>query len=460
MDQPNQLALMLFDTLAPEGKGVIEAPTALGYHRSNAFIRISNLSLAARRLVDVSHFFVATTPGIQSEYRVDYGLFKWLLATTSENRTFLKKLIRQVQAAAIELNEGATREEPWGAVPLMGEAFLIGGEFIFSLSERLQKAIKNPEAAHFLSLRYVFTSFYSKILYDHVQPYLKEGITPWIELDKLRELLECNQNKTYQEFKHFQAKVIKVGLTEIATVTGMTITLLTQSIPGSKRVGQVRFKWEPTEQNTEQKLALILLKNTYETLRTEFGLSQTDFDQITKNRTIFTDERIQQAMDYTRHKVQANQVKKRVGGYFMKALQESYVIGTLDQEIAARASANAQESARVRKQNNQVVQDSETKLSAKQVKESATGWASYNALGLEEQQILAEEFCKLSHASMLAKRLDVPIGELKDHLNDPSISSSFGQFVATKLHTASRKKKGDDTMNLFKGERQEAPNQN
>jgi hypothetical protein len=46
---------------------------------------------------------------------------------------------------------------------------------------------------------------------------------------------------------------------------------------------------------------LIVLKNTYETLRTEFGLSKSDFDQIIKNREIYTDERIQQAMDYTYH---------------------------------------------------------------------------------------------------------------------------------------------------------------
>jgi ATP-dependent DNA ligase len=41
VNQPNQLALMLFDTIAKDGKSVAEAPTALGYRRSNAFIGIS-----------------------------------------------------------------------------------------------------------------------------------------------------------------------------------------------------------------------------------------------------------------------------------------------------------------------------------------------------------------------------------------------------------------------------------
>jgi hypothetical protein len=157
-------------------KSVAEAPAALGYRRSNAFIGISDVSLAARRLIDVSFFFVASVPELHKEYRIDYGLFKWLLATTSENRSFVKKLIRQAQGAAILLNEGTGQEERWGSVPLMGEAFIAGGEFIFSVSDRLQKAIKNPEAAHFLSLRFVFTSLYSKILYDHFQPFMKRGL--------------------------------------------------------------------------------------------------------------------------------------------------------------------------------------------------------------------------------------------------------------------------------------------
>lgn len=440
---------MLFDTLAPEGKSVKDAPTALGYHRSNAFIRISNLSLAARRLVDVSYFFVATTPEIKPEYRIDYGLFKWLLSTTSENRTFLKKLIRQVQAAAIELNEGATNNEPWGAVPLMGEAFLVGGEFIFSLSERLQKVIKNPEAAHFLSLSYVFSSFYSRILYDHIQPYMKEGMTPWIELDNLRELLECDQNKTYKEFKFFQGKILKGAIAEIVSVTGLNISMLTQSIPGSKKIGHVRFKWEPTTHKTEHQLALVLLKQTYDTLRQEFGLNQADFDIITKNRTDYTDERIQQAMEYTRHKAQAGQIKKRVAGYFMKTLQEGYIIGSLDQEIAARAQVSTEEATRTRKQHDQAAQNSETKLSTKQRKDAESGWAAYDQLAKEEKELLSTEFCNLSHASMLAKRLEIPIEQLKHHLHDPTISTSFGNFVATKLQKASRTKKGDDTQNLF-----------
>jgi hypothetical protein len=94
-----------------------------------------------------------------------------------------------------------------------------------------------------------------------------------------------------------------------------------------QKVGQVRFKWAPHEPSTEQKLALIVLKNTYETLRTEFGLNQSDFDQIIKNREIYTDERIQQAMDYTRHQAAAGAIKKRVAGYFRRRSMNSTLSG-------------------------------------------------------------------------------------------------------------------------------------
>ncbi len=130
-----QLALALFEDFAPRGQSVMEAPKDLGFRRSNAFVKIIDLSLAGRRLIDVAYFLVAEDQEVHREYRVDVGLFKWLLATTSNNRRHLSKLVREAQKAAIELNE-IDVEDPskdrWGAVPLMGSAFIEKGEFILS----------------------------------------------------------------------------------------------------------------------------------------------------------------------------------------------------------------------------------------------------------------------------------------------------------------------------------------
>ncbi|EIM96695.1 replication initiation protein RepB [Paraburkholderia hospita] len=426
-----QLALGLFEDFSARGESVAAAPLDLGFRRSNAFIKIEDLSLTARRLVDVTYFLVADDPEIRKEYRVDYGLFKWLMCTTSENRRHLRTLIREAQRSAIVIDADEPNKERWGSVPLMHDAFIEGGEFIFELSERIQRAIKNPKATHFLSLRYVFKSIHSKILFDRLQPYLADGVTPWFEVATMRAMMEC-ETKTYDLFKHFRSKVLDVAMTEILEVTGIRIEMVTQNVPGSKRIGQLRFRIQGTLPAEGQKTALIVLKSLYETLRTEFALNKTEFNEIIANRSTYTDDRINQAIEYTRHMAAKGKVKVRAGGYFMKALREDYLLGSLDKDIHQQALAlestpqASQQSADTR----------EAQLSAadaeKKQKEVALGWQHYNTLSDEEQSDLVAEFTCSPSARLIANVIKVEPQSLLSHLTDPKVHSTFGSFVASK----------------------------
>lgn len=436
-----QLALALFEDLAPRGESVEHAPKDLGFRRSNAFIKISDLSLAGRRLIDVAYFLVAEDPELRKEYRVDYGLFKWLLATTSNNRRHLYKLIREAQGAAIILDaidvEDASRDR-WGSVPLMGPAFVENGQFIFELAERMQRAIKNPKTFHFLSLRYVFESVHSKVLYDRLQPYVDDGVTPWFDLQSLREWMECDK-KTYHLFKHFRNKVLEPAIAEIRKVAGLNIEMVTTNVPGSKRIGQVRFRVGESKQRDEQKTAFIVLRSLYETLRKEFALNQAEFNEIITNREVFTDERIQQAIDYTRHNVALGRVKIRAGGYFMKALREGYLLGELDKQIHQRkveAVANQQATAAA-------LAEHEARMRAataeREQRDVELGWEAYSKLEPQEQADLVQEFCTSPAAKILARVIKVDPMELSAHLTTHAQArNNFGTFIAGRMHKAAK----------------------
>jgi len=438
----HQLALRLFSDYSAMDKGVEDAPPDLGFRRNNALVKIVDLSLAGRRLIDVAYFLAAEDSQVHKDYRVDLGLFRWLLGTTSRNSRHLQKIIREAQQAAIVLNEIdlADSSKDWfGSVPLLGAAFVRNGEFIYELSEGLQLAIKNPATFHFLSLRFVFKSVHSKVLYDRLQPFIEEGATPWLTLQMLREWMEC-ETKTYDLFKHFRNKVLDVAINEIRQVAKLDVDMQTQNVPGSKRIGQVRFKLTQSKElaSNEQKLEFIVLRSLYETLRNEFALGHAEFNEILTNRELYTDERIQQAIDYTRRNVELGKVKVRAGGYFMKALREGYLLGTLDKQIQLRiagtnaAKAAADKSAAEREEQAQLATTERNQELAE------LGWEAFGAMEAADQQGILADFCQSPMAKLLARAIDVDHRELREHLTAPKVRSSFGIYVAGCVQKAAK----------------------
>ena len=439
-----QLALALYEDFTRRDEGVEKAPAELGFKRSNELGQIVDLNLAGRRLVDVAYFLVSEDEMIRKEYRVDLGLFRWLLGTTSRNNRHLEKLIRDAQRAAVVLKDLDAHEpakDRFGSVPLMNDAFIGDGFFTFELSERLQRVIKNPTTFHFLSLKYVFKSVHSKILYDRLQPYIEDGVTPWMDVPEIRAWLEC-ETKTYDLWKHFRNKVLEVAKTEIRELTGLDVEIVTQNLPGTKRIGKVRFRLtKSAEIKHDQKVEFIVLRSLYEILRKEFALNQTEFNEIITNRETFTDERIQQAIDYTRHNANLGKVKIRAGGYFMKALREGYLLGDLDRKIhqkpadlaAARAAAEREAAARAAQ--------AQTEALERDRELAELGWQAYQKLTPAQQADMLTEFCQSPTAKVIVRTLeadDVSVDDLGDHLDNPKVRSNFGAFIAARLHQASK----------------------
>ncbi|KMZ13403.1 Protein involved in initiation of plasmid replication [Candidatus Burkholderia humilis] len=437
----NQLALALFDDLAARGESIESAPKELGFRRSNAFAKIVDLGLAARRLVDIAYFLVAETSDVREQYRVDYGLLRWLMCTTSQNRRHLEKLVEEAQKAGIVLSEvdvNDSERRRWGRIPLMGSAFIVNGEFVFKVDKDLQVAIKKPSASHFLNLRYVFASIYSKILFDRLTPYLEDGITPWFELDFLRVWMDCANKETYAEFKHFKAKVLNRAISDIKAVTGMHLEMDTKNIPGSKRVGQVRFALQDQQPPDAQKTAFLILKSLYETLQQEFGLNQTEINEIITKRDQFTDEKINKAIEYTRFKVHEGKVTRRAAGYLMKALREGWVLGELDVHIKQQADRN--ESNRLTAGRESDIRDKHLQAAANERArtEIEHGWEHFNQLPEDAQNELVEAFCTSQAADLAARRIKVQRSELPAHLLDANVHGAFGSFVASSVKRAAR----------------------
>jgi hypothetical protein len=207
--------------------------------------------------------------------------------------------------------------------------------------------------------------------------------------------------------------------------------------------------WDENNRADEQKAALVILKTLYETLRNEIGLSHADIDEIIKDRARYSDEVIQQAIDYTRHAAAAGKIKIRVSGYFMKALREGYIIGTLDQDLRQRkaiAAADSQAGADAKEVREK---SADREFTAKQKRDANAGWEAFEAMSAEDQNKLARAFANLSTSALFATRLGIETHELIDHLQEPIVHQSFGAFVTLQLQQQKKAAKMNKGPGLF-----------
>lgn len=387
-----QMALALFDDLAANDVTIDNAPTEIGYHRADFFLDLDGMSLSGRRALDVAYFLVAQTEiGIENPYYarhtqgefttyvVDLEFFKWLMAYTSNNRNHLRSVLRQGQKAAVEVvvhrnslinpqlqsveteinwspairnAQGGTTEkiklekdQSWVSVPLMGTVGIDQGQIYFKVHAQLEPYIKSPLRSHFLDLRLLFKTLRGRILYDKIQPHIEEGITPWFEMDWLKKTMDCT-SKAYDEFKYFNARALNKAIKDIKTTTNLqleTITNLDRN--DTRRVTRIRFriKKDPQANSSQDDKHLTQSEESYHVMVNEFGLNREQIHRITKNRSEWTDERLTQAIEYTRFQIERGKVTRSVAGYFMKALEEHYVLGSATKSLAQPSAPQIQD---------------------------------------------------------------------------------------------------------------------
>ena len=327
-----QLALALFEDFATLSRSIADAPAEIGFSRNNIFVEIEDLSLTTRRALDAAYFIVSQEEAVCKTYEVDLNFFQWLMAYSSSNRKHFRALIVEAQKAVIQVQDtdpDDEQEDRWGAVQMLGAVKIFKGKLVFEVHESLQRAIKNPVSSHFLSLRLIFSSLHAKILHDRLLPVVAEGSTPWIPIQELRRWLSCT-TKTYDEFKYIKRDVLEPAIKQINSLSSIAVSLDTRNLPGTKKIGEVRFRVKADQNGTASMAPMLVLKELYDILNDEIGLSTAQFSEIISNREARTDARIRQALEYTRFSIRRGKVNRSVSGFFMRALKDGYNVGSAD----------------------------------------------------------------------------------------------------------------------------------
>lgn len=351
-----QLALNLFNEFKSDGKSISEAQVEIGYAKNNFFIDVSELGLISKRALNACHYIAATSdPDEKGVYSVRDDYFRFLINYESNNLTHLKKSLRDAQKAAAEITiqTGDSAKEEWASFPLLGSAALSRGRVMFSIPSDIIKHIKDPKSYTYLSLRIstAFSSNYAANMYEFLLSQLFRGGTEWMEIDDFREKVGAKNIKTLQDFRNLKRYVLTVCKEQINTLSDIKFDYETKATQGTKKITHIKFT---VEHNTEGVLNLQngyknQLKELYEILTIEFGLNTENLDEIMSDRDKYTNDRILEAIDFTRARLKGKSDIKYPGLYFLKALKEDLRLSTIEAELIQKNKAKRVEESRPKK---------------------------------------------------------------------------------------------------------------
>lgn len=440
--KPQQMALQIFEELGMNDQLPIkDAQRDIGYNKSQILVDVADLGLLSRRALNGCYFIAAGSPKRKDgTYDVDLSYFKWLISYGgSNNHAHLRKALREAQKSSVQVNiidaDNPNRDK-WISVPMMGTVGIGGGRIVFKLPEELLPQIEDPESFTYLSLRIqaTFTSNYALTMYEKLSLLKGEGEaweaeTPWMSIEEFRDWIKVSA-KSSTDFRYLRRDVIQPSLDQINENSDIRADLETRSVKGSRRIGALRFKVYPNPDGKMAKRAGDVLRDSviYEVLTKEFRLSPENLDEITENRENWDDNRINQAIEYTRHQIEEKKSgpeKHRIrwpGLYLMKALKLGLALTGHETNAADPAAEQAyQETLKASSDNEKKRFDISTDATLK----------AYLKLDEGRQNELWNAFKKLPIAKIASK--STSLANRDEALKNDAVRGGFAGFVQPHL---------------------------
>jgi hypothetical protein len=451
---PRQMALAMFEDMFDLGLPVNEANREIGYQRNNFFTEIVNMGLPARRFLDAAYFIVAQEPEPLDQYDVELNYFKWLMRYDSRNLKHLRTIADEAQNAKIRVTNTPTDREPheddlWVQVQLLGLVAFHRGRIRFDVHPTLVPHIRDPRKSHWLSLRIstAFTRSLARAIYDKVLPSVAVGRTDWIPLDVMRTW-PGKMGANAAIFKYFKRDWLEPAVREINEVSDIELSYETRTeSTSSKKIDRIRFLLKRKDTADAVMASLADASHVYKVLKDEFNLSSRQFSEISENREAWTDERIQQAIEYTRYRLHRGQVKKSPAGYLMKALRDNWKMSEAERtmvEVQSRLLTDeAQQSARQTQLNASVAQsivsrDEESR--ARMNEEAQKGREHYLGADAKAKREFLRAWVTSREGKLVLRRMKLEADDVTEDaiLTNTELGWYLGQFVYGKMSSARR----------------------
>jgi hypothetical protein len=449
---PRQMALALFEDLFDLGLPINEANREIGYKRNNFFTQIVNMGLPARRFLDAAYFIVAQEPEARDQYDVELNYFKWLMRYDSRNLKHLRTIAGEAQDAKIQVTDTPLERDPneddlWVSVQLMGMVGFHRGRIRFDVHPRLIPHIRDPKKSHWLSLRIstAFTRSLARAIYDQVLPSVPDGRTEWIRLEDMRNW-PGRMGANAAIFKYFKRDWLEPAVREINEVSDIELSYETRTESStSKKIDRIRFLLKRKDTADAALASLADASHLYRILKEEFNLSTKQFSEISENREVWTDARIQQAVEYTRYKLNDGKVKKSPAGYLMGALRDNWKMSEAERkmvEVQAKLLTEETEAEVAKTETGSSVARSvasrEEEVRARMNEDSRKGREHFNAADAKIRKELVRAWVASREGKLMLRRMKLEASTVAEEeiLANSELVWYLGQFVFGRMNSS------------------------
>ena len=276
------------------------------------------------------------------------------LGFNSRNQEHLKDMLKALTECIVEWNTlGKDRKQVWGVASLLASAEIEKGICTYAFAPHLRLKLYNPRVYAKLNLRLQnrFSDRHALILwelcFDYFDSARDEGETPFIPLEKFRELMGVVDD-VYPAFKTLNQCVIKPAVKEINELTNFFVEV--EQKRDGRRIGFLKFRIsrlkvlpaaEPTQESLFPDIEdLPALAN----ILVQAGVARREAEKIAHQEWEAVDAEISM-LDYrdfeayVQEKIglaqQATGVKN-LGGFIVKAIRENYQDPALQAQLAER----------------------------------------------------------------------------------------------------------------------------
>ena len=370
------------------------------------------------------------------------------LGFESRNQEHLKDMLKSLAECMVEWNTlGKDKKQVWGVASLLASAEIEKGVCTYAFAPHLRLKLYNPRVYAKLNLRLQnrFTDRHALILweicFDYFDTARDQGETPFIPLEKFRELMGVAADE-YPAFKTLNQCVIKPAIKEINDLTNFFVEV--EQKRKGRRIAFLKFRIlrlkqlespEPTQESLFPDIEdLPAIAN----MLIQAGVARREALKITNQGwegvvADLTREDYRDFKAYVEEKIglaqQATGVKN-VGGFIVKALRENYndpvyqkrleerkqreqqaMLNSLESETLEKKNALLRQAVRA---NPELLKQAVNKIQAHIIRERLASYPSlqeaYRDGGMvtaEINAILADEFC----AELLAPLYEVYASE-------------------------------------------------